>query len=103
MHPAFRSLRSAAAFCLLLVCLLTLPMILALIGLPPRPEVYKQMTTAGGNDVGQVLSTLNPANKLGDVVFLGSSLVESGIDPDVVRSALTQHLKRKVKDRKSVV
>ena len=88
MFPAFRDNRQAALFCALMAFALLLPVLLAAIGPPPRQQAYAAMTREAG-PVAQIIHTIFEETSDAEIVFLGSSLVRSGIDLDMVRKALT--------------
>lgn len=93
MQTAFRSDRSALGLLILLVVLLLSPVLLSWIGLPPRIEAYKSMSTAAGT-VGIAVHSIYQSPPEGDIVFLGSSLVAAGISRQIVQDDLSRHLSR---------
>ena len=93
MQKALRSDRSALGLLLLLAVFLLAPVVLSWIGLPPRIEAYKSMSTAAGT-VGTVVHSIYQSPPEGDIVFLGSSLVSAGISQQLVQDELSRHLQR---------
>ena len=90
MHPTFRSKRSAAAFCALLVVLLTLPVTLTWMGPPSREQNFiSNSNNAGpiGFDAAQMYGSGDS-----DVVIIGSSRVLLGLRPDLIQEGLSAHL-----------
>jgi hypothetical protein len=78
---------------LLVVVLLLSPVEVAWVGLPPRIEAYKSISTDAAT-AGAVIDAIYHSPRQADVVFLGSSLVTAAIDRDIVQSALSGHLHR---------
>ena len=95
MRPAFRSRTAAICWAGGLFFLLTLPILLPLAGLPPRVEAYKTVGTNAGT-IGSVLRDLDSRDTKTGVVFLGSSLVEAGIDRTLLEQNLDRQEKRPV-------
>jgi hypothetical protein len=83
MRPAFRTRQDALFWSLLLLTLLALPLLIDGIGLAPRVEAYKTVGTNAGT-IGGVIRDIYGPQTNGDIVFLGSSLVEAGIDREMV-------------------
>jgi hypothetical protein len=93
MYPAFRSNRSALAFCLLLIFLLALPVILS--WMPPLSD--EQEFISMSNQVGPIgwdAQQIYEDPKDADVVFLGSSRIMEGIRADLVEKSFSAHLGR---------
>jgi hypothetical protein len=78
---------------LLIVVLLLSPFEVALVGLPPRIEAYKSISTDAAT-AGAVIDAIYRSPRQADIVFLGSSLVTAAIARDTVQSALSAHLHR---------
>ncbi len=93
MLPAFRSTRSVLSFCALLLFLLGLPVILSLIGLPPREEAWSGIPLHAGA-VGDVVRTIYDDRQKVDVLLLGPSIVRRGVMPGPLEEALSAHLGR---------
>ena len=93
MRPAFSSTKQAAAFALLLLVLLALPVVMGKNLLPPREEIY----TFQGNGIGpwpwirqQIYEETNDI----DIAFIGSSRLLHDIDTPYVQAKLSQQLGR---------
>ena len=93
MLPAFRSTKSLVAFCALLIFILTLPITLSMIGLPPREEAWSGISIYRGA-AGDVVRTIYDDHDDVDVLLLGPSLLRRGLSPEAVQEALTKHLGR---------
>lgn len=93
MRPALRSNVSALGFLSLLVLLLLSPVLVSWIGLPPRSEAYKSISTSAGT-AGLVVQAIEHSPPQSDIVFLGSSIVTAGISQSTLRAALSAHLHR---------
>jgi len=93
MLPAFRSNTSIVCFCLLLVGILASPVLLSWAGLPSREQAYEGITTEAGS-VGAQTRDIFCDSRDSDIVFLGSSLVVKGIDPQLLQEGLSIHLGR---------
>jgi hypothetical protein len=93
MHPAFRSTKSALAFCGLLAFLLALPVIVSRIGLPSREQAYSSVSTHAGA-AGNVVESIYEDPRDADILFLGASLVRRGILDRRIQDALSSHLGR---------
>lgn len=93
MRPALRSDASAVCLVLMLMMLLLSPVLLSWLGLPPRSEAYKSISTSAGT-VGAVIQAIDQSPRDADVVFLGSSLVSAGISQQAIRTSLSEHLHR---------
>jgi hypothetical protein len=93
MTPAFLSTRQAAVFGAVLIVLLTLPLTLAWMGLPPKVEVYRGMSErAGPFDYmrRQIFESETPL----DIAFVGSSLVGTAISVPMLQSRLSAAIGR---------
>ena len=93
MRPAFSSTKQAAAFALLLLAILFLPVVMGKNLLPPREEIY----TFQGNGIGpwpwirqQIYEETNDI----DIAFIGSSRLLHDIDTPYVQAKLSQQLGR---------
>ncbi|MFY9853406.1 MAG: hypothetical protein WAK26_05960 [Terracidiphilus sp.] len=93
MLPVFRSTFSAISFCVLLIVLPGLPVVTNWAGHPPREQAYAGMSTAVG-PVGMHVREIFNDSPDTDVLFLGSSLVRSGVDVPMIESAMSAHLGR---------
>ena len=93
MHPAFRSKRSAVAFCVLLAFLLSLPVLLSRIGPPSREQNFISMSNNAG-PVGFEAAEIYDSPGDTDVVIVGSSRVLHGIRPEIIQKGLSAHLGR---------
>jgi hypothetical protein len=89
MRPAFRSNQAAVAWIVLLLVLLFLPVVLDRVGLPPRVEAYKSVGTNAGRVGGVIRSIYENPDDAG-IVFLGSSLLDAGIDRELMEQGLAQ-------------
>jgi hypothetical protein len=87
MLPAFRTQRSAIAFCLLLAVLLLLPAIVRPFGLLSRSHAFAGMRTEAG-PVGWTAKILAEKRGSVDILFLGSSILRAGVAPAEVEKAL---------------
>lgn len=93
MHPAFRTTKSALAFCGLLALLLGLPVIVSWMKLPPREQAYSGVSFHAGA-AGNLVKTIYDDSRDADIVFLGASLVRRGILDHRIQDALNTHLGR---------
>jgi hypothetical protein len=93
MHPAFRSNKSALAFCALLIVLLALPVILSWIGPPSRKEAFSSISNQAG-PVGYETKTIYDDPRDADVLLVGSSMIRTDLQPERIESALSAHLGR---------
>lgn len=93
MYPAFRSIRSMLSFCTLLLVLIGLPVILHVIGLPPRVEAWSGVSNHAGA-VGDVVHTIYDDSHDADVLFVGPSLIRRGVMLKPIEQALSAHLGR---------
>src|ERR1700754_3749618 len=93
MFPAIWSNRHAVALILVLVILLTLPMLMSVVGLPPRARVYSGIrveTGTGPLDEQQIFEEKEPV----DILFVGSSLLVRGLDTKLLEQQLSAQLGR---------
>ena len=93
MFPAVWSNRHAVALILVIGILLTLPVLMHVVGLPPRDRVYSGIrveTGTGPLDERTVFEEKGPV----DVLLVGSSLLVRGIDVDLLQQQLSQQLGR---------
>jgi hypothetical protein len=98
MFPAIWSNRHAMALILVIAILLTLPVLMSVVGLPPRERVYSGIrveTGTGPLDEEQIFEEKGPV----DILFVGSSLMVRGIDFDYVQQQLSAKLGRPAKVR----
>jgi|UPI00047BBBFD hypothetical protein len=96
MFPAIWSNRHAVALILVIATLLTLPMLMSLVGLPPRDRVYSGIrveTGTGPLDEREIFEEKDPV----DILFVGSSLIVRGVDLDYIQQQLSSRLGRPVK------
>jgi len=93
MLPAFRSTSSVTSFCALLIAALSLPLVTYWVGHPPREQAYAGISDAAG-PIGIHVHEIFRDPQDADILFLGSSLVRAGIDPQIVEDALSEHLGR---------
>lgn len=89
MCPAFSTNRGAAAFAILLLVCLLLPLMLVKIGLPPRSEFYQGIPQQAGPFVYLAHEIYEEKSDI-DILFFGNSLLRVAIDDGYVRQALTQ-------------
>ncbi|MCU1222797.1 MAG: hypothetical protein JWQ42_890 [Edaphobacter sp.] len=98
MFPAVWSNRHAVGLISVLGILLSLPVLLSLIGLPPREMVYSGIrieTGPGPHDERDIFVDKEPV----DILFVGSSLMVRGVDMDYVQSELSKKLGRPARVR----
>jgi len=93
MRPAFASTKSAAAFALLLLVLLALPVVLGQSWLPPREEAYSRQGWGSGPYPWIENQIFQETNAI-DIAFLGSSHILNGIDTPYVQEQLSKKLGR---------
>jgi len=94
MAPAFHSNRSAAAFALFLILLISLPALLGRLGLTSRKELYKAISpTFGANSAIEQTIFAGPLQS--DVVILGSSPAICAFPPGALDKYLGSELRRK--------
>jgi hypothetical protein len=99
MFPAIWSNRHAIALILVLGILLTLPVLMHVIGLPPRARVYSGIrveTGTGPLDEYNVFEENGPV----DVLFVGSSLLVRGVDIGHIEQELSRQLGRPARVRR---
>jgi hypothetical protein len=93
MQPAIWSNRHAIALISVLAILLASPVIMGILGPPPREMVYSGIrveTGAAPYDDEQVFLEKEPV----DILFIGSSLLVRGVDVKYVQSELSKNLGR---------
>jgi len=98
MFPAIWSNRHAVALILIIGILLTLPVLMSIVGLPPRERVYSGIrveTGTGPLDEQQIFEEKGPV----DILFVGSSLLVRGIDTNYIEQQLSAQLGRPAKVR----
>src|ERR1700743_692958 len=99
MFPAIWSNRHAVTLLLLIGILLTLPVLMHVVGMPPRDRVYSGIrveTGTGPLDEYNVFEEKGPV----DVVFVGSSLRVRGVDIGYIEQQLSQQLGRPARVRR---
>ena len=92
MLPVFRSRLSLVSFCILLSGLLALPLLTNWIGHPSRQQAYAAMSTEVG-PIGVHTREFNDPFDA-DVLFLGSSLIRSGVDQKTIERAISAQIGR---------
>jgi hypothetical protein len=98
MFPAIWSNRHAVALIVVIATLLSLPVLMSMVGLPPRDRVYSGIrveTGTGPLDEQQIFEEKGPV----DILFVGSSLLVRGIDINYVQQQLSAELGRPAKVR----
>ena len=93
MAPAFASTRQAGAFAILVAVLLGLPLVLGRGILSSREAIYSSYSWGSGAYPylqDQIYHHREPI----DILFTGSSHMNSGIDPAYVQRKLSEHLGR---------
>ena len=93
MFPAVWSNRHAVALILVIGILLTLPVLMHVVGLPPRDRVYTGIrveTGTGPLDERTIFEEKGPV----DILFIGSSLLVRGVDLDYIQQKLSAKLGR---------
>lgn len=96
MFPAIWSNRHAVALILVIATLLTLPILMSIVGLPPRDRVYSGIrveTGMGPFDEHEIFEEKGPV----DILFVGSSLMVRGVDMGYVQRQLSAKLGRPAK------
>jgi hypothetical protein len=93
MRPAFASTRQAAAFALLLLALLLLPVIVGPGQLPSREEIYSSFWWANGPFPYIHQQIFEEKGDI-DIAFVGSSHMLHGIDTPYVQEQLSKKLGR---------
>src|SRR6516165_11675820 len=99
MFPAIWSNRHAAALILVIGILLTLPVLMQVVGLPPRDRVYSGIrveTGTGPLDEYNIFEEKGPV----DVLFVGSSLLVRGVDIGYIERELSRQLGRPAQVRR---
>ena len=99
MFPAVWSNRHAVALILVIGILLTLPVLMHVVGLPPRDRVYSGIrveTGTGPLDEHNIFEEKGPV----DIVFIGSSLLVRGVDLNYIELQLSQQLGRPARVRR---
>jgi len=99
MHPAFRTTKSAVAFGLLLLILLTLPKLVEITGLPTRDQAYSALPVQNSGSVAFFKHTLYEEVQNADVLFVGASLIRQGILAHQLETSLGHALGRKIRVR----
>src|SRR6516162_3063356 len=94
MRPAFKSTASAAIFCAMLLLLLALPFVTLWIGHPSREQAYADMLGETSGQLGMAIRTTFSDPGDADILLLGSSLLEAGVDIPTLETALSAHLGR---------
>jgi hypothetical protein len=93
MRPAFASTKSAAAFALLLLVLLALPVVMGKNLLPPRDEVYASQSFNIAPFPWLRQQIFHEKGDI-DIAFVGSSHMLHAIDTPYVQQKLTEKLGR---------
>jgi hypothetical protein len=93
MRPAFSRVRSAAAFAALLAALLAAPAVVARLGVLDRATVYATMPVGTGPSAHLTRQIFEETSDI-DILFVGSSLMWSGIDAPHVQRELSAALGR---------
>jgi hypothetical protein len=94
MRPAFSSTKQAAAFALLLLAILFLPVILRGRLLPPRSENYLWQGWNSFGDCPYLYQQIFEETNDIDIAFVGSSRILMGIDTPYVQQKLSERLGR---------
>ena len=93
MRPAFSSTQQAAAFALVLLLLLALPLLMGKKLLPPRVEIYTSTPAVLGPYHHLYRQIFEETNDI-DIAFMSSSRMLHGVDAPYVQHALSQKLGR---------
>lgn len=93
MRPAFSSTKQAAAFALLLLVILLLPVAVGKNLLPSREEAYSAMSWGSGPYPYVQQQIFEETNDI-DIAFVGSSHILHGIDTPYVEEQLSKKLGR---------
>ena len=93
MRPAFSSARSAAAFALVLLALLALPVVMGKNLLPPREEAYSRQGWGSGPYPWIESQIYHETNAI-DLLFIGSSHIFNALDTPLVQAELSARLGR---------
>lgn len=99
MFPAIWSNRHAVALILVIGILLSLPVLMHVVGLPPRDRVYSGIrveTGTGPLDEHNIFEEKGPV----DVLLVGSSLLVRGVDINYIEQQLSQQLGRPARVRR---
>lgn len=96
MYPAISSLPRLFAMILLMGLLLLLPVILAVVGLPSKAEMYRGITREAGSFAFMGHEFFEEKGDI-DMLFFGASLLRAGIDGEIVEQGLSTHLRRPAK------
>jgi hypothetical protein len=94
MRPAFSSTKQAAAFALLLLGILFLPVVLRGRMLPPRSENYLWQGWNSFGDYPYLYQQIFEETNDIDIAFVGSSRILMGIDAPYVQQKLSEQLGR---------
>lgn len=93
MAPAFSSTREAAAFALLLLTILLLPLLVGKANLPPREQMYASLGWRIGNYPYLQQQIFHEKGDI-DIAFIGSSEIGTDIDTPYVQKKLSEKLGR---------
>jgi hypothetical protein len=93
MRPAFSSTKQAAAFALLLLVLLVLPVVMGKNLLPPREQAYAALSWVSGPYPWIRDQIFFETNDI-DIAFVGSSHIIYGINTPYVQAKLSEKLGR---------
>ena len=93
MRPAFSSTKSAAAFALLLLALLTLPVVVGKNLLPPREQAYDTLTWGSGPYPWVQHAIFEEKGDI-DIAFIGSSHILQCLDARFLQAQLSEKLGR---------
>lgn len=93
MLPAFSSNRHALCFAIALAAFLTLPITLHCIGGVSLEQSYRGISERAGA-YGYIRAEMFDESKPVDVLFCGSSLLRSGVDPEIVQAGMSRALGR---------
>jgi hypothetical protein len=94
MRPAFPSTKSAAAFALLLLVIMLLPVLFGKSCLPPREEIYSSLPWGAGAFPYLHDQIFDETGDI-DIAFMGPSIMWWGIDTPQVQEKLSEKLGRK--------
>ncbi len=93
MRPAFSSTKQAAAFALLLLVLLVLPVVMGKNLLPPRKQIYATLNWDSAPYPWIRNQIFEETNDI-DIAFVGSSHIIYGINTPYVQTKLSEKLGR---------
>ncbi len=96
MLPAFQSTRAAAGFGFLLLLTLAVPALLPWIGLPPRDQAFSSVPVGGGR-VQFMKRLIYQDAQASDIVFLGSSLIQTDVLPRRLARTISKEVHRSVR------